>query len=63
VLTAVFCNEGSISFGIIIFIGPFPMVVGAGPEATWMILLATILSILSIVIFLILRRETAEAKV
>ena len=63
VFTTVFYGEGSPSFGAIIFIGPFPIVIGAGPEATWMILFAIILGILSIAMFLILRRETAETKV
>ncbi len=51
------------NFGALIFIGPFPIVVGVGPEATWMVLLAIILAVLSIIMFLILRRELEKAGV
>ena len=44
---------GQVNFGALIFIGPFPIVIGAGPEAVWMILFAVVLAVLSIVIFLV----------
>jgi len=56
-------RSGSVNFGAIIFIGPFPIVVGAGPEATWMILIAIIIAVLSIIMFLVMRKETKKADV
>lgn len=56
-MVAAVLSDGSANFGAFIFIGPFPIVVGAGPEAPWMILFAIILAVLSIVLFLVLRRE------
>lgn len=56
-MVAAVLSDGSANFGAFIFIGPFPIVVGAGPEAPWMILFAIILAVLSIVMFLVLRRE------
>ena len=53
-------GEGSANFGGVIFIWFIPIVFGAGPEATWMVLFAIILAVLSIVMLLILRRETAK---
>lgn len=53
---------GSVNFGAFIFIGPIPIVVGAGPEAAWMILFAIVLAVLSIIMFLIMRRGIAKKK-
>jgi len=49
-------GEGSANFVALIFIGPIPIVVGAGPQAGLLILFAIILAILSIIMFLIMRR-------
>jgi uncharacterized membrane protein len=59
---AVIFGDSSVNFGALIFIGPFPIVVGAGPEAPLMVLFAIILAVLSIVMFLILRRDIERAK-
>jgi uncharacterized membrane protein len=56
-------GSGSVNFGAIIFIGPFPIVVGAGPEATWMVLIAIIIAVLSIIVFLVVRKETKKVDV
>jgi uncharacterized membrane protein len=58
---AMFFGEGSANFGGVIFIWFIPIVFGAGPEATWMVLFAIILAVLSIIMFLILRKEIAKA--
>jgi uncharacterized membrane protein len=50
---------GSTSSGGIIFIGPIPIVFGAGPGAQWLILIAIALAVLSVIMFLILRRRPA----
>ncbi|MEM2767900.1 MAG: DUF131 domain-containing protein [Candidatus Bathyarchaeia archaeon] len=51
-----FFSEGSASFGGFVLIGPFPIVFGAGPEATWLALFAIILGVLSVVILLLMWR-------
>jgi uncharacterized membrane protein len=56
-MVAAVLSDGSANFGAFIFIGPFPIVVGAGHEAPWMILFAIILAVLSFIMFLVLRRE------
>ncbi len=59
---AAFILDGSINVGAGTFIGLFPIVLGAGPEATWLVLFAMILAILSIVMFVVLRREAKAVK-
>jgi uncharacterized membrane protein len=48
---------GSTSSGGIIFIGPIPIVFGIGPGAQWLILFAIVLAVLTVIMFLILRRR------
>jgi len=48
---------GSGSVGGIILIGPIPIIFGAGPEAGWLIAISVILSVISIVLFLIMNRR------
>jgi uncharacterized membrane protein len=55
-------DENSANFGAIIFIGPIPIVFGAGPEATWMTLFTIILAVIIIIMFLIIRREIDKVK-
>ena len=61
IVAAVLYDEGSANFGSVIFIWFIPIVFGAGPEATWMITFATILAVLSIIMFPIIRKEIAKA--
>jgi uncharacterized membrane protein len=56
-LLAVVLSGNSVNFGGVIVIGPLPIVVGAGPEATLMAILAIILTILSILMFLMVGRR------
>jgi uncharacterized membrane protein len=56
-VTAVLYGGGSANFGAVIFIGPFPIVVGAGPETTLMVLLGIILAVLSVIMFLVMSRR------
>jgi uncharacterized membrane protein len=48
---------GSASVGGIILIGPIPIVFGAGPDASWLIVISIILSVLSILLFLVMNRR------
>ena len=45
------------SFGLVVFIGPIPIILGAGEYSLLMILLAVILTIIGIVLFIILRAK------
>ncbi len=56
-VVAAVLSGGSTNFGALIFIGPIPIVIGAGPEATLMILLAIVLAVLAIIMFLVLHRK------
>jgi len=56
-VAAVLYSGGSASAGAVIFIGPFPIVIGAGPDVTWIVLFSIILAVLSIVVFLVMNRR------
>ena len=56
-ITTVFSSGGSTSAGVIIFIGPFPIVIGAGPDVTWIVLFSIILVVLSVVVFLVMNKR------
>ena len=55
IVSVVFTSSASV--GGVIFIGPFPIVFGAGPNAAWLIIIGIILAVLSIVVFLIMYRR------
>ena len=48
---------GSGSVGGIILVGPIPIVFGAGPDAGWLIVISTVLTAMSIILFLILNKR------
>ena len=56
-IAAVLYSGGSVSAGVIIFIGPFPIVIGAGPDATWIVLVSVVLAVLSVIVFLVMNRR------
>jgi len=56
-VAAVFYGGVSASGGVVIFIGPFPIVIGAGPDATWIVLFSIILAVLSVVVFFVMNRK------
>ncbi|MBN1245238.1 hypothetical protein JXA31_06560 [Candidatus Bathyarchaeota archaeon] len=56
-VAAVFYGGGSASGGVVIFIGPFPIVIGAGSDAAWIVLFSIILAVLSVVLFLVMNRK------
>jgi len=60
VVAASLLNGGSASGAVVIFIGPFPIVFGAGPGATWLVLIGIILTALSIILFVVMRRKMTE---
>ena len=54
---ASFAAGSSTSTGVVVFIGPFPIVFGSGPNATWLIIIGIILAALSVVFFLVMNRR------
>jgi uncharacterized membrane protein len=50
-------SGGSGNVGVVIFIGPFPIVFGSGPDAVWLILIGVILAVLSVVFFIVMNRR------
>ncbi len=50
-------SSSSSSAGIVIFVGPIPIVIGAGPDAGLLILAAAILAATSILLFIAFRRR------
>ena len=61
-VAAALSGGGSVSGGVVIFIGPFPIVIGAGPDAEWMILIGVVLAVLSVVFFFVMNRKTGRFK-
>ena len=52
--------DGSGSLGGVILIGPIPIVFGAGTDAGWLIALSAILTVVSVVLFLVLNRRNRK---
>ena len=50
-------GQGQTSGGAVILIGPIPIILGSGPESTWLIVLAVVITIIALVIFLLTRRK------
>ncbi|MEM2999358.1 MAG: DUF131 domain-containing protein [Candidatus Bathyarchaeia archaeon] len=50
-------NGHGCSAGAVIFIGPFPIVIGAGPDATLLVSFSIILAVIGIVIFFVMNRK------
>lgn len=48
---------GSGSVGGVIFIGPIPIVFGAGPDSGWLITISIIVAVIMVVLFLVLNRR------
>ncbi len=57
ITVALVLSGGSGSVGGVIFIGPFPIVFGAGPNAMWLIIVSIIVAILMFVLLFLLRRR------
>ncbi len=57
---AALLSNSSGSVGGIIFIGPFPIVFGAGPDAVWLIATSIAIAVLMIVLLYVLRRRSLQ---
>lgn len=53
-------GNGLSSFGGVIFIGPFPIVFGAGPDAAWLIAISLVLAVLSLVVFWVMIKRVEK---
>ena len=56
-IAAVLYDGGSASAGAVIFIGPFPIIIGVGPDAPLIVLFSIIIAILSIAVFLVINKK------
>lgn len=56
-------GNSSVSGGIVIFVGPIPIILGAGPHAVFAILLAVVLTIIGLVMFFLLRKQVFKSMV
>ena len=53
-------GNGLSGFGGVIFIGPFPIVFGAGPDVAWLIAISLVLAVMSLVVFWVMTRRVEE---
>src|SRR3972149_10350470 len=56
-------ENSSASGGLIIFVGPIPIILGSGPYAVFTILLAVILTIIGFIMFFLLRKQAFRSMV
>ena len=49
--------SSSRSTGVVVFIGPFPIVFGSGPNSAWLISIGIILAVVSVVLFFVMNRR------
>ncbi len=62
VIVATFLSaNGSAGFGVVIFIGPIPIVFGAGPGVEFLIPIAVVLAFLSFVLLIMMRGRTEKS--
>ncbi len=56
-IVASLMSGSNTGFGVFILVGPIPIIIGAGPEAQWLILIAIILTIISVMTYLAIHRQ------
>jgi uncharacterized membrane protein len=61
-IAASFSGSRNSGFGVVIFVGPIPIVVGAGPGTLWIILTAVLLAVLILMAFLWSRERSKMAR-
>ena len=55
--SALFGGEADVSGGAIIFVGPVPIILGAGPDAFLAIILAAVLTVIGFIVFFWMRKQ------
>jgi uncharacterized membrane protein len=53
-------GHGTTSGGAVILIGPIPIILGNGPESTWLIASAAIITVIALVASLLARRKMSS---
>jgi len=53
-------KQSSASGSVVIFVGPIPIVFGAGPGATWLVLIGIILTVISVILVVVTRRKRSR---
>jgi len=56
-MASYFVSGDNVSTGVIIIVGPIPIVVGAGPHAFSVVFLAVVLTIFCLILFFFMRRQ------
>ncbi len=57
-VVAALLSGGSGSVGGVVFIGPIPIVFGAGPDSNWLIIISIILAVVTLGLFLVYTRRS-----
>jgi uncharacterized membrane protein len=57
VAASLLVHGNSTNFGVIIFLSPIPIVIGAGPEPSWILLAATAFGVLALIALLLKRKR------
>jgi len=60
IVSALLGGDGTVSGGAIIFVGPIPIVLGAGPYAFFAVVLVVVLTIISFVVFFWMRGQVSK---
>ena len=58
--SALLGGDGTVSGGAVIFVGPIPIILGAGPDAFLAIIIAAVLTLIGFVAFLWMRRPFSK---
>jgi len=60
IVSALLGGNGTVSGGAIIFVGPVPIVLGAGPHAFLAVVVAAALTVIGFAVFLWMRRQVSK---
>jgi uncharacterized membrane protein len=63
IISTVLQENSSVTGGLIIFVGPIPIILGSGPYAVFAILLAVILTIIGFIMLFLLRKQAFRSMV
>jgi len=59
ILVVAAVSQGNVDFSgvVLVFVGPIPVILGAGPHAPFMIILAVVLTIIGFIVFFWMRKQ------
>ena len=58
--SAFLSGDANMSSGAIIYVGPIPIILGAGTDAFLMIILAAVLTVIGFIVFFWIRKQSRE---